>query len=314
MIGLWEEVKRGRGRVLLLSGDPGIGKSRLLREFQERIKGEPYTRLESRCLPYYKNSALYPVIDLLKRLFGFKGEASSQEKIIRIEGVIREYGFSIQEVLPLFASILSLPLSDRYTPVNLAPEKQRQRTLEALSDWLIKEAQRQPVLIILEDLHWVDPSTIEFLSLLIEREPNHRILTALTFRPEFNPPWAVNSHITNLTLSRLAQEDVKVIIESVAGGKALSAEMLNQIIDKTDGVPLFVEELTKMVIESGFIIEDNQYKPTGSLPSLTIPATLQDSLMARLDRLAPVKEVAQLGATLGREFTYELLHAVSSLD
>ncbi|MER3447191.1 MAG: hypothetical protein C4291_10270 [Candidatus Dadabacteria bacterium] len=315
VLNCWDDVKRGVGQVVLINGEPGIGKSRLLKELQGHIRRESYIKLECRCLPYYKNSALYPIIDLPQRLLGLKREDSLERKIDRLEGVLKEYGFPIHEVIPLFASLLSLPLPDRYTPVSLTPEKQKQRILEAPSDWLIKVSQKQPVLLIVEDLQWVDPSTVELLNLLIEREPAYRILIALIFRPEFNSPWAVRSHIVNLTLSRLAQKDVKVMIENVTGGKLLPSEVVEQIIVKTDGVPLFVGELTKMIIESGLLKEgDERYELTGSLLPFAIPATLQDSLMARLDHLSTVKELAQLGATLGKEFSFELIRAVSFLD
>jgi len=221
----------------------------------------------------------------------------------------------LQETVPLFASLLSLPIPDRYPTLNLTPQRQKQKTMEALLVWLLKEAENQPVLRIVEDLHWVDPSTLEYLSLLVEQVPTARIFTLLTFRSDFSPPWTGRAHLTQITLNRLNQKQVEVMVEKMTGGKALPAEVLQQIVARTDGVPLFVEELTKMVLESGLLREqEGYYELTGSLPPLAIPTTLQDSLMARLDRLGTVKEVAQLGATLGREFTYELLHAVSPLD
>jgi predicted ATPase len=187
--------------------------------------------------------------------------------------------------------------------------------LERLLAWLLKDAERQPVLFVVEDLHWVDPSTLELLSLLVDQGPTARILTLLTFRPDFNPPWTSRSHLTQITLTRLAHKQVEVMVEGVTGGKALPTEVLQQVITKTDGVPLFVEELTKMVLESGLLRErEGHYELTGALPGLEIPSTLHGSLMARLDRLSTVKEVAQMRAVLGREFSYELLRAVSLLD
>jgi len=217
--------------------------------------------------------------------------------------------------VPLFASLLSLPVPDSYPPLNLTPQRQKQKTMEALLTWLLKEADRQPVLRIVEDLHWVDPSTLEYLSLLVEQVPTARIFALFTFRPDFSPPWAMRSHLTQITLYRLARKQAEVMIEKVTGGKALPAEIVHQVIAKTDGVPLFVEELTKMVLESGLLRErEEKYELINPLPPLAIPTTLQDSLMARLDRLATIKGVAQLAATLGREFTYELIKAVSPLD
>jgi class 3 adenylate cyclase/tetratricopeptide (TPR) repeat protein len=312
----WEQVKEGRGQVVLLSGEAGIGKSRLVQVLKEYVAGEAHARIESRCSPYYQNSAFYPVIDHLQQLL-FKKEDSPEEKLGKLKRALvgAQHAVPLQEAVPLFASLLSLPLPDRYPPLNLTPQRQKQKTMEALLAWLMKEAEKQPVLRIVEDLHWVDPSTLEYLSLLVEQVPTARIFTLLTFRPDFSPPWTGRAHLTQITLNRLNRTQVEVMVERVTGGKAIPAEVLQQLVARTDGVPLFVEELTKMVLESGLLTEqEGYYELTGPLPPLAIPTTLQDSLMARLDRLGTVKEVAQLGATLGREFTYELLHAVSPLD
>jgi len=310
----WEQVRKGRGQVVLLCGEPGIGKSRLVQVMKERLAGESHARTESRCSPYYQNSSLYPVIDHLQRLL-FRKEDSPEEKLSKLEVTLEQYGFSLEEIVPLFASLLSLPVPDSYPPLNLTPQRQKQKTMEALLTWLLKEADRQPVLRIVEDLHWVDPSTLEYLSLLVEQVPTARIFALFTFRPDFSPPWAMRSHLTQITLYRLARKQAEVMIEKVTGGKALPAEIVHQVIAKTDGVPLFVEELTKMVLESGLLRErEEKYELINPLPPLAIPTTLQDSLMARLDRLATIKGVAQLAATLGREFTYELIKAVSPLD
>jgi predicted ATPase len=217
--------------------------------------------------------------------------------------------------VPLFASLLSLPLGDRYAPLTLTPERQKQKTLEAVLALLLALAAQRPVLLIVEDLDWIDPSTLDLLNLVIDQGPTARLFTLLACRPEFRPPWGFRAHLTQLTLSRLPRTQAELMVEQVAGGKALPAEVRQQVGAKTDGVPLFVEELTKMVLESGLLQErEDHYKLMGPLPSLAIPATLHDSLMARLDRLATVREVAQLGATLGRAFAYELLRAVSPQD
>jgi TOMM system kinase/cyclase fusion protein len=308
----WERVKEGQGQVVLLSGEAGIGKSRLLQVLREREASEAHTRLECRCSPYYQNTALYPVIDLLQRVLRFSREDSPEEKLSKLEqALVGAHSRAPQhDAVPLLASLLSLPLPDRYPPLTLTPQKQKEKTQQAVLMWLLQEAERQPVRFDVEDLHWADPSMLEFLGLLIDQAPTPRLLVVLTFRPEFRLLWPPRSHVMPITLSRLVRAQTEAMIERVTGGKALPAEILQQIVSKTDGVPLFVEELTKMVLESGAHVG-----ATHALPApLGIPATLQDALMARLDRLAAAKEVAQLGATLGREFSYELLHAVSLVD
>jgi predicted ATPase len=310
----WEKVKEGMGQVLLLSGEGGIGKSRLLHVLKEHMEGQPYTRIESRCSPYFQNSSLYPVINHLEELLEFRRDYSPDEKLARLEGFLVQYGFSLEETVPLFASLLSIPIPERYPPLNLTPERQKKKTLEAFLFLLLKEAEKQPVVRIVEDLHWVDPSTLEYLSLLVEQVPTARIFILFTFRPDFSPPWAMRSYMTQIILNRLSGKQVELMVKRLSGGKTLPEEIVQQVVAKTDGVPLFVEELTKMVLESGMLRErDEYYIPSGTLPPLSIPTTLQDSLMARLDRLTTVKEVAQLGATLGKDFTYELIRAVSPL-
>ncbi len=310
----WERVKEGAGQVVLLSGEPGIGKSRLVQVLKGRVAQEGYTRIEFRCSPYYQNTAFYPVIEHVQRFLQFRRDDTPEEKLSKLERALESYRFDLKEIVPFLAALLSLPALRFPLPV-LTPQKQKQKTQEALVAWLLKEAERQAVLAAWEDLHWADPSTLELLDLLINQAPTVRIYMLLTFRPEFTPPWASHSHLTLLTLSRLPRPQAEVMVTRVTGGKALPMEVVQQIVAKTDGVPLFVEELTKTVLESGLVRATNgHYELTGLLPLLAIPATLQDSLMARLDRLATVKEVAQLGATLGREFSYELLRAVSPRD
>ncbi len=311
----WQQAKEGRGQVVLIGGEAGIGKSRLVQMMKESLAGESHARIEVRCSPFYQNSALYPLIDNLQRVLQFSREDSSEEKLGKLEKTLEQYDFPLREVFPLFASLLSLPLPDYYPPLNLTPQKQKQKTLEAFLAWMLKEAERDPMLSVVEDLHWVDSSTLEYLSLLVERVPSSRIFALFTFHPNFSPPWPIRSHMTQIMLNRFTRKQAEVMVERGTGGKAFPAEVIQQIVNKTDGVPLFVEELTKMVLESGLLSErESYYELTGPLPSLAIPTTLQDSLMARLDRLATAKEVAQLGATLGREFTYELLQTVSPLD
>ncbi|OGG52301.1 MAG: hypothetical protein A3F84_23365 [Candidatus Handelsmanbacteria bacterium RIFCSPLOWO2_12_FULL_64_10] len=313
----WERTKEGAGQVVLLVGEAGIGKSRLVQVLKEEVAKEPEAWLTPcQCSPYHQNSAFYPVIDLFERVaLRFERVDTPQQKLDRLEGFLAQYGFSLPETVPLFASLLSVPFGERYSPLNLSPDQQKQRMLQAILKALMERASQQPVLLVVEDLHWVDPSTLELLSLLMDRTPTARILVMFTFRPEFSPPWPMWAHLTQMTLTRLAHRQVAVMVERVTGGKGLPGEVLQQVVDKTDGVPLFVEELTKMVLESGLLVErEDRYELTGPLPPLAIPSTLQDSLTARLDRLSAVKEIAQLGAVLGREFGYETLRAVSTGD
>jgi len=312
----WAQVQAGRGHIVVLSGEAGIGKSRLVQVMKDEIIGATALRIEYRCSPFHQHSALYPVITHLERVLAWRQDDTPEDKLRKLEEALRPYPLPMAEWVPLLAALLSLPLpEDRYPPLTLTPQRQKQKTLEALLTWLLLLTEQQPVLFIVEDLHWIDPSTLEFLTLLVEQGPTARLLTLLTCRPEFQPPWGLRTHLTPIALQRLPQSQVEVLIARVTGGKALPPEVVVQIVAKTDGVPLFVEELTKTVLESGLLREtQDHYELTGSLPPLAIPATLHDSLMARLDRLAPVKAVAQLGAVLGRTFSYEVLQAVTSLD
>ena len=265
-------------------------------------------------MPYAQHSAFYPVITHLQRTLAWGRDTAPEEKLRTLEAAVASHPMPLSQVVPLFAALLSLPLPAHYPPLTLTLQRQKQHTLEALLAWLLAETARQPVLFIVEDLHWVDPSTLELLHLVVDQGPTARLYSLFTVRPEFTPPWGVRAHLTPLTLSRLPHPQVAQMVHYVTGGKALPAEVLAQIVAKTDGVPLFVEELTKAVLESGLLQEqDGRYTLTGPLPPLAIPATLHDSLMARLDRLATAREVAQLGSTLGREFAYDLLQAVAPL-
>ena len=313
----WAQVKEGVGQVVLLSGEAGIGKSRLVQMLKEHVATEPQAWLTPcQGSPYHQNTALYPWIDLLERVaLRFEREETPAQKFSKLEGFLVQYGLSLTETVPLFAALLSLPLPADYAPLLVSPEQQKQRTFHALLTILLRIAAQQPVLVVMEDLHWMDPSTLEFLSLLVDQGPTVRILVLLTFRPDFSPPWTGRAHLTQVTLNRLPRRQAAEMTSQVVHGKRLPHEVVEQVVAKTDGVPLFVEELTKMVLESGLLQErEAHYELSGPLPPLAIPATLHDSLMARLDRLATVKGLAQLGATLGREFSYELLQAVSPWD
>src|SRR5262250_3459751 len=313
----WAQVKDGVGQVVLLSGEAGMGKSRLVQVLTEQVASEPRAWLTPcQCSPYHRHTALYPLIDLLERVaLRFEREESPLHKLRKLEGLVVQYGLPLAEAVPLLAALLSLPLPADYAPLTMSPEQQKQQTLHALLTILLRIAAQQPVFFVMEDLHWVDPSTLELLSLLVDQGPTARILALFTFRPDFQPPWTGRAHLTQVTLARLPRRQAAEMTSQVARGKVLPPEVVEQVVAKTDGVPLFVEELTKMVLESGLLQEqENRYALTGPLPPLAIPSTLHDSLMARLDRLATVKAIAQLGATLGREFSYDLLQAVSPLD
>jgi TOMM system kinase/cyclase fusion protein len=311
----WAQIREGMGQVVMLSGEAGIGKSRLVQEIKTHMGGEPHAQLECQCSPYYQNSAFHPVIELLQRMPQFQREDSAPEKLDKLERTLAHVSKAEPDLVPMLASLLSLPLPERYPRPLESPQRQRQKTLEALRTVILTQAANQPLLFIVKDLHWVDPSTLELLNLLIDDVATARILILLTNRPDFRPPWGFRAHVTPVTLGRIPRAQVEAMVAHVAGNKALPAEVHEQLVIRTDGVPLFVEELTKMVLESGLLREgEERYELRDPLPLLAIPTTLRDSLQARLDRLAGVKEVAQLGAVFGREFSYELLHAISPLD
>jgi class 3 adenylate cyclase/predicted ATPase len=311
----WEQSKVGLGQVVLLCGEGGIGKSALVAAVRHHIVTDVHTRITFRCSSYHTNSALYPVITHLEHRLRFDRDDTPGTKLDKLEQGLRTYGFALDETIPLLADLLSVPLLDRYPPLTLAPQRQRQQTLETLVAWLLAETVRHPVLLVVEDLHWIDPSTLEMLNLLIERIPTVPMLILLTFRPEFQPPWPTASHMLQLTLDRLSPQQAEHMARYVAGGKSLPANVIQQVIVQTDGVPLFVEEVTKAVLESGLLQEQEEhYTLVGPLTTLAIPVTLHDALMARLDRLGTAKTVAQLGATLGRNFRYEVLRAFAALD
>ena len=312
----WGQVTEGFGQVILLSGEAGIGKSRLVHMLKEYVAPVSHTRLECRTSPYYRNTALYPLTDLLHRTLAFTKDDTAAQQLEKLEQALGQYRLPLIETVPLFAPLLSLQVpEERYSPTSLSPQRQRQKLLEVLLAIFLELASQKPVVFIVEDLHWVDPSTLDFLSLLVDQAPTMRLYSLWTFRPEFVPPWTGRAHLTPLTLTRLAPQQVERLITTVAGGKPLPAAVVQQIMARTDGVPLFVEELTKTVLESGVLREgETHYTLTGPLTSVGIPATLQDALMARLDRLGAAKGVAQLGATIGRTFAYDLLQAVAALD
>jgi predicted ATPase len=271
--------------------------------------------LRYQCSPYHTNSALHPFIAQLERAAGFKADDTSEQRLDKLEALLAMGASRLQAVAPLFAALLSIPFGERYPPLALSPTQQRRRTLAALLDQFEGLARRQPILLVFEDAHWADATSLELLDLTVERMRQLPVLALFTFRPEFEPPWVGLPNVGTLTPGRLDRNNVESMVARVTGGRALPAEVMKQIVAKTDGNPLFVEELTKAVLEAGILVEDAEgYRLDGPLPPLAIPATLQDSLMARLDRLAPVREIGQIGAVIGREFSYSLLRAMVGRD
>jgi class 3 adenylate cyclase/DNA-binding response OmpR family regulator len=308
----WDQAKAGEGQVVLLSGEAGIGKSRVLATLAERIGGEPHVKVSYQCSPHHLNDAFFPITTQIWRAAGFAGGEPAAARLDKLEAMIARSGLEAMDIAPFLASLLSIPFKGRYPLLEMAPSEQRERTIAALIalfEGLTKDA---PVLVALEDAHWIDPTSLDVFGRVVDRLPNLRALLVVTFRPEFVAPWVGGAHVASLSLGRLGRRQALAMVAGVVGGKTLPAEVLEQIVAKTDGVPLFVEELTKTVLESGLLRADaGAYVLDQSLSPLAIPSTLQDSLMSRLDRLAPIKEIAQIGATIGREFSYRLLEAVS---
>lgn len=311
----WQQAKEGEGQVVVLSGEPGIGKSRLTQDLREQLAEEPHTRLSYHCSPYHTNSALHPVVDQLRRAANILTSDSGDEQLEKLEALIGPAREKSGDLVPALAALCSVPTGARYQPLELTPQAQRTLTLEALMMQLESLAEAQPVVLIVEDVHWIDPTTSELTALTVERIRHLPVLVLVTSRPGFTAPWVSRAHVTTLALNRLVSGQGAEIVEGLTGGRKLPPQIMEQILIKTDGIPLFVEELTKVVLESGLLASNgDHYRQVGALPPLAIPATLHDSLMARLDRLAPVKEVAQTCAAIGREFPYRLIAAVSQLE
>ena len=309
----WQHACSARGQVVLLCGEPGIGKSRIMQALREKVSSEGISPWPYQCSPYFANSALYPFIDHLERALQFERADSAEAKLDKLARRLREFGRPDLDA-NLIGRLLSLPAEARYGALGMTPQKQKEETIRALSDVIEAAARRQPVLILFEDLHWADPTTLEALEALLTRLERLPVLLLATYRPEFKSQWIGQPSVTALTLSRLDPGQTRAIVERVTEGWALPEEILAQIVSKTDGIPLFVEELTKTIVESDLLTKtDSGYTLAGPLPALAIPATLRDSLMARLDRLAPIKEVAQIAACIGREFDDELLGHISPL-
>ena len=283
---------------------------------KEHVAHEPHMRWECRSAEYAQNTALFPLVDLFQRILRFETHETPEAKLAKLEHALSQYRLPLEEAEQLLAPLLALPVPENRNPLlNMFPQRQRQKTLETIVAILLELAERQPVFFILEDLHWTDPSTLELIGLLLDQTPTASLLVLLTCRPHFQPAWHHRSYLTEITVNRLSHTQVEQIVAGMTDGKTLPQEVLAQIVEKTDGVPLFVEEMTKAILESGQLkAVDGHYELTKPFSTFTIPATLQDSLMARLDRLVTAKGIAQLAAVIGRQFPYDLLQAVSQVD
>jgi predicted ATPase len=299
----WSRAKTGEGQVVLLSGEAGIGKSRLTAALLERLAPEPHTRLRYFCSPQHTDSAFYPIIGQMERAAGLAHDDTPQAKLDKLDAVLAQSSTSIQDAA-LFAEMLSLPNDGRYPALDLSPEQRRQRTLEALTTQVARLASQRPVLMIFEDAHWTDPTSLEAFGRTVDQIKTLPALLIVTFRPEFNAPWAGRSHVTSMALNRLGEREKAAIIARLVGNKELSADLMAEIVERTDGIPLFVEEMTKAVLEADSDGAARRTVAAVPSPALAVPASLHASLMARLDRFGPAKEVAQIGAAIGREFSH----------
>src|SRR5882757_7679560 len=310
----WQRAVMGEGQVALLSGEAGIGKSRVLAMLREQIGKQHHWVLRYQCSPHHVNDAFYPVIGQLWRGSDFVAGEPGGTRLSNLEKMLETTGLGSRECAPYLASLLAIPTGQRYPPLDLEPSELKERTIATLIAMTTAAARQVPLLMIIEDAHWIDPTSLDLINRLVEQLRHLPILVVTTFRPEFALPWTGRDNVTELPLNRLDRDLAVTMIDRMTSGKRLPAEVLDQIVAKTDGVPLFMEELTKSVLESGLVREENgAYVLASALTPLAIPSTLHDSLTARLDRLSPVKETAQIGAAIGREFSQALLEAVSPI-
>ena len=305
----WVTAKNGEGQVALLSGEAGIGKSRLTAALLESVAAEPHTRLRYFCSPQHRDSALHPIIGQMERAAGLAHDDSPQAGLDKLDALLAQTSTLAQDAA-LFAEMLSLGNDGRYPTIGLTPQQRRQRTLEALTAQIQALTRTSPVLMIFEDVQWIDPTSLEALGRAVDQIRTMRALLIMTFRPEFDPPWIGIPYVTALTINRLGQRDIEAMISRVVGDKLLPANIRQDIIERTDGIPLFVEEMTKAVLEADSEGAAEHVVAAIPSPALAVPASLHASLMARLDRLGPAKELAQIGAVIGREFSHTLLAAV----
>jgi class 3 adenylate cyclase len=310
----WSQAQDGEGQAVLLGGEPGIGKSRILNVLRERLEAQGVQALRFQCSPYHINSAFWPIIDNFERALRFACDETAEAKLDKLEAlIVTQYGRPLADVR-FVAAILSTPCEDHYGALSMTPQRHKDETLRTLVDISEAAARRHPSVLLFEDAHWADPTTLEVLDLLIDRVKAMPLLVVLTHRPEFQSRWSGHGHVGALNLSKLTRVQSAAMISALTGGKALPAPLLEQILSRTDGVPLFIEELTKSILESSELKDaGGRYEVAGSARSVSIPSTLRDALMARLDRFMPVRQIAQIGAAIGRDFSYELIKAVAPM-
>lgn len=307
-------AKEGNGFIVLLSGEAGVGKSRLVQAARIKAVEDGFTCVVGRSSSVHQDSALLPVSDLLEGMIGFDEDVNAEQKLAVLEAFLDGLLIAREENVPLLAQLLAIPVSDKYPQSTMLAQRQKQRTLELMVQMLTRSAERRPVVLVMEDLHWADASTMEFLTLLVEQPPIPGLLAMFTVRPDFNVPWRSRSHVSHLTLSRLSDRDVRTMIVQMAGTTQLPPALITQVVQKTDGIPVFVEELTRMMLELGIVEGGAPVDPSTLVHLMEVPETLQDSLLARLDRMDDAKDVAQVGAVLGRTFQYDLILAVSEYE
>ncbi|MGX9356895.1 AAA family ATPase [Roseobacteraceae bacterium S113] len=311
----WDQAVGGEGQAVLLTGEAGIGKSRMIRQLYNRIEDEPKTILRYQCAQNLANAALHPIVNTLEKLAQFDRDDAPEVKLDKLELVLQDATRPIEQTRAIVAALLKLPADERYGPLGMSPQRLLEETLATIIEQIMAVAQDTPLLIVFEDLHWADPTSIDLIGRLIAELGTRRVMLLATFREEFSAPWPSYPHLTQLSLNRIGQAACSDLIDQLTGGKPLNADIKAQIIEKADGVPLFVEEITKTVLEAGYVVEtETGFEPAGDDVDLGIPATIQDALTARLDRFSPVKNVAQIGACIGRDFSYDVIQSIAGMS
>jgi predicted ATPase len=299
----WQHACEGRGQLVLVIGEPGISKSRLVEEFRGRIRDNPHLWVEGAGDQFSPSTPFQAATQILKQGLGWRGDETPEERVAPLERNLELAGVKLGEAVPLIAELLGLPLPDKYPSILFAPDQRRRRLPANLTAWVLNAARVQPLVMVMEDLHWIDPSTLELARTLVEQAATAPLRLLYTARPEFHTSWPMRAHHAQITLTRLNNRDTREMVVRIVARTALAQDLIDTVVKRTDGVPLFAEELTRLLLEGD-----------GRSVTREIPATLQDSLTARLDHLGPAKEVAQLAAVIGREFSFELLQTVGSMD